>query len=192
MKDHFIFVNQARYATYVIAKYLDNSTVKSNTDFYKTTFPSNMIFTKDDTFTSDEQDDKLTREFNIHYRYCIGSLIHLLSTRVHLSFAVHKVSKFSVNPGKVHFEGLVHISKYIRYNKNLGLKYYANINDAPVSDLLIQTSIKTENKWMAFSNSSWQDFPDTVRSTGSYTIFYQGGPIDHGTHYPVPVAQSSV
>ena len=42
---------------------------------------------------------------------------------------------------------------------------------------------------MAFSNSSWQDFPDTRRSTGAYIIFYQGGPIDHGTHVPVPVAQ---
>ena len=28
------------------------------------------------------------------------------------------------------------------------------------------------------------------RSTGAYIIFYQGGPIDHGTHVPGPVAQS--
>ena len=44
---------------------------------------------------------------------------------------------------------------------------------------------------MAFSDSSWQDFPDTGRSTGAYIIFYQGGTIDHGTHVPVQVAQSS-
>ena len=44
---------------------------------------------------------------------------------------------------------------------------------------------------MAFSDSSWQDYPDTVISTGAYIIFYQGGKIDHGTHVPVPVAQSS-
>ena len=44
---------------------------------------------------------------------------------------------------------------------------------------------------MAFSDSSWQYFPDTVRSTGAYIIFYQGGTIDHGTHVPLPVAQSS-
>ena len=41
-------------------------------------------------------------------------------------------------------------------------------------------------------DSSWKDCPDTGRSTGAYIIFYQGGPIDHGTHVPVPVAQSSV
>ena len=44
---------------------------------------------------------------------------------------------------------------------------------------------------MDFSDSSWQDFPDTGRSTGAYIIFYQGGPIYHDTHVPVPVAQSS-
>ena len=44
---------------------------------------------------------------------------------------------------------------------------------------------------MDFSNSSCQYCPDTGRSTGANTIFYQGGPIDHGTHVPVPVAQSS-
>ena len=44
---------------------------------------------------------------------------------------------------------------------------------------------------MDFSDSSWQDCPDTGRITGAYIIFYQGGPIDHGTHVPGPVAQSS-
>ena len=49
-----------------------------------------MIFTKEDVSTSDEQIERLTREYNIHYRACIGSLINLLYTIVDLSFAVHK------------------------------------------------------------------------------------------------------
>ena len=73
----------------------------------------------------------------------------------------------------------------------MGLKYYADINDAPVSDLLRQASIKTENRLMSFSDSSWQYFPDTGRSTGEYIIFYQVGTIDHCTHVPVSVSQSS-
>ena len=44
---------------------------------------------------------------------------------------------------------------------------------------------------MSFSDSRWQDYPDTGRSTGAYIIFYQGGTIDHVTHVPGPVAQSS-
>ena len=44
---------------------------------------------------------------------------------------------------------------------------------------------------MDFSDASWQDCPDTGRSTGAYIILYQGGPIDHGTNVPGLVAQSS-
>ena len=73
----------------------------------------------------------------------------------------------------------------------MGLKYYADMNDAPVSDLLIQDSIKPENHLMDFSDSSWKYCTDTGRRTGSYIIFYQGGLIDHGTNFTGPVAQSS-
>ena len=124
-----------------------------------------MIFTKDDISTSDEQIERLTREYNIHYRACIVSLIYLLSTRVDLSFAVHKLAKFSANPGKVHFEVLVHLLRYIRDNNTLGLKYYTDLNDALVTDILRQANIKTKNHLMDFSDSSWQDYPDTGRST---------------------------
>ena len=66
MKDHSISVYQARYDTSIVAKYLDTATVKASAKFYKTTFPSDMIFSKADASTSDEQVEKLTREFNIH------------------------------------------------------------------------------------------------------------------------------
>ena len=65
------------------------------------------------------------------------------------------------------------------------------MNDAPLSELLRQASIKIENQLMDFYGSSWKDCPDTGRSTGAYIIFYQGGPIYHGTHVSVTVSQSS-
>ena len=95
MRDHSISVDQARYNICIVAQYLDIATVKASTKFYKTNFPSDIIFTKTDAYTSDEQADKLTRKFNIHYRAFIGSFIYLLSTRVDLSFAVHKLEKFN-------------------------------------------------------------------------------------------------
>ena len=82
---------------------------------------------------------------------------------MYLIFAVHKLAKFSANPVKVHFEVLVHLLSCIRYNKTLVLNYYSDINDAPLSDLLRQAIIKTENPLMDFSDSSWQDCPDTYR-----------------------------
>ena len=46
MKDHSISVDQARYATSFVAKFLDTATVKVSTKFYKSTLPADMIFTK--------------------------------------------------------------------------------------------------------------------------------------------------
>ena len=74
----------------------------------------------------------------------------------------------------------------------MGLKYYSEMKDAHLSDLLIQASIKTNNQLMVFYYSVWQDFPDTVRSTGAYNIiFYKGGPFHHVTHVTGPVTQPS-
>ena len=47
-KDHSISVDQARYATSIVAKYLDTATVKVSNKFYKATLPADMLFTKDD------------------------------------------------------------------------------------------------------------------------------------------------
>ena len=62
LRDHSISVDQARYVTSIVAKYLDTATVKVSTKFYKTTFPDDIIFTKEDVSTRDEQVEKFTRE----------------------------------------------------------------------------------------------------------------------------------
>ena len=54
MKDHSISVDQAIYDNSIVEKYLDTATVKASKFFYKTTLPSNMIFTKADASTSDD------------------------------------------------------------------------------------------------------------------------------------------
>ena len=97
LKYHSISVDQARFSTSIVAKYLDTATFKVINKFYKKTLPADMIFNKEDLSTSDEKIERLTREYNIHYRAYIGSLIYLLSTRVDLSFAVHKLAKFFCN-----------------------------------------------------------------------------------------------
>ena len=61
MKDHSISVDQDRYSTSILDKYLDTVTVKTSKGFYKTNFPSDMIFTKSDASTRYEQVDKLNR-----------------------------------------------------------------------------------------------------------------------------------
>ena len=72
MMYHSISVDQARCSTSIVTKYMDTATVKTSTNFYKTNFPSGMIFTKDVVSTSDEQVERITRGLNIQYRACIG------------------------------------------------------------------------------------------------------------------------
>ena len=102
-----------------------------------------------------------------------------------MSFSVHKVTK----SGELHFEGLVHLLRYIRYNTNWDLNYYSDMEYAPLSDVSKQDNIKTENQLTYFSDSRWQDCTYTGRSTVAYIILYQGGPINHGKHVPGTVAQ---
>ena len=128
MKYHLISVDQAIYATAVASKYFYTDTVKSSTKFYKATFPYNMISNKADASTSDEQVKNLTREFNIHYRACIGLFIYLLSTRVDFIFAVHKLETFSENHGKVHFEVLIKLLRYISLQSVYLRQVLLNIN----------------------------------------------------------------
>ena len=154
MKDHSISVYQTRYDISIVNKYLDTDTVKKSTKFYKTTLPSDMIFTKYDVYTSDDQVEKLSRELNIHYRAFIGSLIYLLPTRVDFSFVVHKLANFLFNPGKEHVEGLIQLLRYIRYNRHLALKYHADIKYPFLFGLLRQDIINTEDKLIVFSDSS--------------------------------------
>ena len=108
-----------------------------------------------------------------------------------MSFSVQKLATFSSNPSKVYFEGLAHFFIYVRDNITLGLKYYSDMKDASLSDLLRQANIKTENQLMVLSDSSCQYCPDIGINTGAHIIFYQGGPIDHGTHVPRPLSQSN-
>ena len=93
MKDHYISVDKARYATSIVAKYLDTATVKTSTKVYMTIFPCDMIFTKDGASTSDNQVDNFNRLFNIHYKACIVSLIFFFIYKSRFEVCSTQVSK---------------------------------------------------------------------------------------------------
>ena len=99
-----------------------------------------------------------------------------LYKKVDISFSAHKLTKYSSNPGKANFEGLVNNLRHIRYNKTLVLKYYADIKDAPLSDLLIQDSIKTDNQLMVYlilSSKIFQTLEEVQEHILSFIKVYQ-------------------
>ena len=134
---------------------------------------------------------QLSEEYRIDYPSAIGSLIYLLNTRPDLTFAVTKLAKFMKYPGREHFKALLRTLKYVRDNANLGLKYYHQWNESPVYTILKSNDIMTTHNLFGTHDSSWQDCPDTGKSTGCYIHFMQGGPVDFSTFVPSPVAMSS-
>ena len=75
---------------------------------------------------------------------------------------------------------------------NFGLKYYSDPSRSPISKLVAEkTEFKGDAPLILFTDSSWQDCPDTGRSTGGYYLYQQGEIVDGGCFLPTPVAMSS-
>ena len=77
---------------------------------------------------------------------------------------MHKLANVSANPGKVQFEGLVHLVRYIRDNKTLGLKYYAYMNAAPVAEIFGDTYHRQVPLPMITNNQEQDSTRDSAQS----------------------------
>ncbi|MGH7954439.1 MAG: reverse transcriptase domain-containing protein [Gloeomargaritales cyanobacterium] len=188
--DFSITVDQSRYAKAITRRYTDqlNTHLFSK---YNRTLPPNWIASKEDCSITNQDSANLENYYNLDYQSCTGALIYLNFTRPDIVFAVMKLVKFNNQPGKLHFKALIHLLGYLRDNADFGIKYFSNLQDAPVTKLLQDNNITPRRDLFSFSDSSWQDCPDTGRSTGSYLVFYQGGVVDHSSFIPEPVAMSS-
>jgi hypothetical protein len=112
-------------------------------------------------------------------------------TRTDIIYAVNKLAKFTRKPGKVHFEALLHLLRYLRDNSLYGVRFYSNLSDAPIYQMLLSQNIEERHSFFGFTDSSWNDDPDHGRSTGCFIITYMGGIVDHSSNVPDPVALSS-
>jgi hypothetical protein len=93
--------------------------------------------------------------------------------------------------GKIHFQALIHLLRYLRDNSLYGVRFYSHISDAPIYQMLLSHSIEERHHFFGFTDSSWNDDPDHGRSTGCFIITYMGGIVDHSSNVPDPVALSS-
>ena len=121
----------------------------------------------------------------------VSSLLYCaLNTRSDILWTVNKLAKSSTNPGLKDFETLMHLFGYLRRYPDYAIKYYGNLKDSPVHKICDKQKITTTDI-IAFSDSSWQDCPDTGRSTCGFKIFIRGGIIESQSTMPVPIALSS-
>ena len=153
--------------------------------------PSEWEATKKHESKNEQDSKKLSEQYRMECSSIIGSLIYLLNTRPDITFAVTKLAKFMRVPGQEHFRALTHVLQYLRDNSNYGITFYRVIEDSPIHQLLEQAGEKNVKQLFGMHDSSWQDCPDTGRSTGAFVLFSQGGAVDYNTFVPSPVAMSS-
>jgi hypothetical protein len=191
-----ITIDQSRYAVSMCSRFLPNHELAKpsakDCTKYSAPLPTNFIFTKADCSSTSNEYRKLVEEFGFEYPIAIGCLLWILNTYPRLQFSIRKLAKFTRNPGLPHFKAILHLLHHVRCHHAAGLRYYSGVFDAPVSRLLFDEGIDpAKSPFYVFADSSWQDCPDTGRSTGGYHIFMQGGIVDSAMTFPTPVALSS-
>jgi len=87
------------------------------------------------------------------YREIVGSCLYLsVMTRLDIAYVVNSLARFNQNPGKVHWNALRHLLRYLRGTSDLGLRL------GSFSDTVCD----------CFCDASWADNADDRHSTSGY------------------------
>ena len=122
-------------------------------------------------------------------------LIFLFNTATALHFAIRKLAWFNSLPGKKHYKALIRLLHHIWTHKlDYGIKFYPLESNPPIYDLIRRNQPEFDFEAfpvIIFCDSSWQDCPDTSRSTGAYYVYLNGSLVASATFVLLPVPQSS-
>ena len=119
---------------------------------------------------------------NIPYSNAVGELMYLsVTTRPDISYAVSLYSRYMQNPGRMHWEGVKNIFRYLRGTSHIGITYGGY--DAFHSP--------DKNRLVAYSDSDWAGCPDSRKSLSGYLIMLNGGPVQWKSKVQSIVAHSS-
>lgn len=82
----------------------------------------NVRLSQDDSPKPDDA-EHIAHMTKIPYRQLIGCLMYLaLSTRPDITFAVNFLSQFNANPGRNHWQGAIHVVRYLKRTRDLELR----------------------------------------------------------------------
>jgi len=105
----------------------------------------------------------------------------MLGTRPDIAFAVGVLSKYSSNPGPIHWDQAVHVLLYLIGTKNHGLTFDGNNQDSDDLSSII----------LGYTDSDWAGDIDTHRSTSGYVFLMCGAAISWSSKLQTSPALSS-
>lgn len=139
-----------------------------------TPLPAGINLTADDSPSTEEERREMEK---IPYREALGSLMWLqVSTRPDLSFTVNLLSRFSNNPGILHWNALKYTIGYIKGTLDYSITYYRDGSLHP----------------HGYVDADFAGDRDTRRSTEGYIFFVAGGAVSWASKRQETVALSTV
>ena len=187
-KDSTYTLDQHRYVLNTLQRYDPDSEFPER----DTPFPPDYVFSKDNRPVT-EHDKSLIekRHTRLPFRSAVCTLLYLAyNTRADILFAVCKLAKACISPGETDFRALIWLIGYLRKRPSYALKFYPDGTSNPIYDICRLNRIPYSDI-VVFSDASWQDCPDTGRSTVGYLIFHHGALIEANSTMPTPVAMST-
>jgi hypothetical protein len=111
----------------------------------------------------------------VPYRQLVGAMLYLVSgTRPDLAFSVSQVCRYMQNPGKLHWEAVKQIIKYLQGTKTAGIILGGEWKDPH-----------------GYVDSDYAGEVDNRRSTTGYVFYLNGGPVSWNCRTQPTVALSS-
>jgi Reverse transcriptase (RNA-dependent DNA polymerase) len=167
-KDSTYTLDQHRYILNTLQRYDPNAEFPER----ETPFPTDYTFSKSNRPTTDNDQALLEKKYaRLPFRSAVCTLLYLAyNTRADILFAVCKLAKACICPGDADFRALIWLIGYLRRRPFYALKFYPDGTSNPIYDICRHHRIPYSDL-VIFSDASWQDCPDTGRSTVGYMIF---------------------
>lgn len=139
----------------------------------KTPLPPGILYTKNDCPTSPTDIQSMSEK---PYRAIVGSLMYAsVATRPDISYSVQTLSQFCQNPGMSHWNGAVHVLRYLSGTSEVGIIYRHGAEPSPVG----------------YFDADWGMDVDDRRSISGYAFLMAGGAIGWSAKKQATVAMSS-
>ena len=188
--------------------------VLDNHDWHETIKQHNPIPMRDDNTyqssietaerpTSPREAQRLQEQF-FNYRQAIGEAIYaMVTSRPDISFAVIKLSQYSSNPAKIHYQALRHLWKYLALTKTRGIHYWRTTPTDSLPDIPADQCITPETllrmfpqqidpaKILSYVDSDWGSDRTHRRSVTGMAHFIAGGLVAYKSRYQSTIALSS-
>ena len=154
-------------------------------------FPPDYTFSKDNKPVTDHDMHIIEEQHKrLPFRFAMCTLHYWgYNTHADILFAVCKLVKTCICPGKSNFHALIWLICYLQWCPYYAIKFYPDTTSNPVHNVCHKHRIPHSDLTI-FSNASWQDCPDTGRSSVGYIIFQNGALIKANSTMHTLIAMS--